>query len=403
MPQRFRSRASRACLEGVVLRLREVVAASLLLALALTQALAAPGHHADPLRTPQVSEVVHAAEAALARGDAQAATEMFERAASLEHALDIEVGLVRGLMQAGHYRRAVAFAAHTSGAHAEQTGGVALYAWLLAAGGQGAFAQRLLGETEQRLPGDALISDVRQRLKEATSASGPVPAATLPGFAPAGTVVELDRDREPHVRDAVAMPPGSRMVATGLLIDRGQRAIAPSALLAKAASIWVRNGLGQTVAASLERRIDGLGLTVLRLHSPLDGTQSLAVAERDAFPGAPAYAIEYLRSADAAPAWPWLHSGFLGTADAALGNRRLGIGLPPGPRGGPVFDGRGQLIGLTQADPGRPDRLLPASALHVELGESFGAAAAPPVVARMAMDELYERALWATLQIITAP
>jgi hypothetical protein len=70
-----------------------------------------------------------------------------------------------------------------------------------------------------------------------------------------------------------------------------------------------------------------------------------ALAELDPFPGAPAMSIQHARSDTALPAWPWLHHGFLGAADAT-GARRLGIDLPPGAHGGPVFDSAGRWIGL---------------------------------------------------------
>lgn len=82
------------------------------------------------------------AEVALARGDAALAMERFERAAAREHALDIELGLVRSLMQTGDYRRALSFASHSAGAHGDEPNGAAAYAWLLHPGAQPAIAMR---------------------------------------------------------------------------------------------------------------------------------------------------------------------------------------------------------------------------------------------------------------------
>ncbi len=369
----------------------------LLVALTAAQAQGFPGGGASPFRSARTSETVALAEAALAQGDAPLATELFERAASQEHASDIEVGLVRSLVQAGEYRKALAFAAHTAGAHADQTAGAALYAWLLAVGGQSAFALRLLAEVEQRRPGDPLIGDLKQRLQPAPAQPQALPAPPA-RFAPAGALLA-----------------GARTVSSGLLVDQGRRAIAPFAALSGASRIWVRDGLGRTVSARLERHIDELGLAVLELHTVLTLAPDVALPERDPFPGTPAHAIEYAPAPDAAPAWPWLQSGFLGTVDPASGARRLGIGLPPGPRGGPLFDAGGRLIGLAMAQAGPPDRLLPASALSKALGSALGARPAPPAASsaappapppappRMAVDELYERGLRLTLQIVTAP
>jgi len=86
-----------------------------------------------------------------------------------------------------------------------------------------------------------------------------------------------------------------------------------------------------------------------------------------------------------------MRAGFVGRPD-------LAIELPPGPRGGPVFDGFGRLVGLAVAgSPGR-DRLLPVSVLEKYLGEA--PPAAPPQ--RVAVDEIYERALGIALQVIAA-
>ena len=55
-------------------------------------------------------------EALLASGKVAEARDAFEQAAALEHAADIELGILRSQMQAGHYRQALDFAAHTAGA-----------------------------------------------------------------------------------------------------------------------------------------------------------------------------------------------------------------------------------------------------------------------------------------------
>jgi thioredoxin-like negative regulator of GroEL len=128
--------------------------------LAVALLLAATCTAAEPTR----DELLQQAEAALSRGAVFEALRGLDRAAALEHASDIELGLVRAYMQLGHYRRAMAFAAHTAGTHRDDARGVVLYAWLLAAGGQGAFAQRQLDEADARLPGHALVAEGRRQL-----------------------------------------------------------------------------------------------------------------------------------------------------------------------------------------------------------------------------------------------
>src|SRR6516225_1593164 len=108
----------------------------------------------DPALMDARAKLLARAEGELARGEVTAATDTFERAAMMLHAPDTEMGLVRAYMQAGQYRRALAFCAHVAGAHLESGPAGGLYAWLLRAGGQGKVADRVLRETIERLPQD---------------------------------------------------------------------------------------------------------------------------------------------------------------------------------------------------------------------------------------------------------
>ena len=111
----------------------------------------------DPVLMKERAAQLDAAEAALARGDTDAALAGFERAAGMLHAPDTEMGLVRSQMQAGQYRRALAFAAHTAGAHLEAPAASALYAWLLRVGGQEAYARQVLDAAAQRSAGNEVL------------------------------------------------------------------------------------------------------------------------------------------------------------------------------------------------------------------------------------------------------
>ncbi len=330
------------------------------------------------------------AEAALARGDAEQARRLLDRAAAREHASDIELGLVRCSMQVGDYRNALTFASHVAGAHGDDPRGRVLYAWLLSLSGQRAFARQELETAEKRRPGDPLVAEARTRL----AASQPVPSAALLG--------------EPHrvapYATGAEVPGGASVAASGLLIDDGRRALAPAAAIAAERRLWLRNGLGQTVEARVERPAGPSGLAVLTLLAPLPSS-TLALAARDGFAGSPAYAIEYLRDTPAAPAWPWLHQGFLGMPQADTGLARLGIELPDAGGGGPVFDLAGRLVGITLRPSEGPALLVPASRLREQfspwLSDTKAAPAAPP--GRLPADEIYELGLRVTLQLIQAP
>jgi hypothetical protein len=111
-------------------------------------------------------------------------------------------------------------------------------------------------------------------------------------------------------------------------------------------------------------------------------------------------------------AWPRLHAGFHGMPDeATLALRRLGIDLPMPPpgamrplHGGPLFDAAGRWVGLAlpHADG------VPRAAMRPLLSKSFGALVDPPPASRPSpavrapLDEVYERALRSTLQVIVA-
>ena len=184
---------------------------------------------------------------------------------------------------------------------------------------------------------------------------------------------------------------------SGLLFDGGRRALVPTTL-ASPKSLWVRDGLGRTSRARQERSL-ALGLTVLRLDQRLPAVDLPSVTT-NAFPGSVAYGVEYANTGQTDPAWPVLTAGFLGAPLDSPGACRLDLDLPPGPRGGPAFDAWGRWIGVALATKGMPDRLLPATALRGALGESLGPVALDKVTPRMSNEEIYERALPRTLQVL---
>lgn len=106
-------------------------------------------------RSSERSALLAQGESALARGDVGNALAAFERAALMLHAADTEMALVRTYMQAGEYRRAVSFSAHTAGAHRQAVAGrgaLCLAALARRAGRGGAAAAR------QHVRGDACRS-----------------------------------------------------------------------------------------------------------------------------------------------------------------------------------------------------------------------------------------------------
>jgi hypothetical protein len=334
-----------------------------------------------PADAPALTQLLARGEAALAAGDGAVAQMAYEQAVSLRHAVDIEIGWLRAQLQSGEYRRALAFAAHVAGAHRDAAAGAALYAWLLQRGAQPAVARVQLATAQQRWPDDPALQWLSLRLAQPSE----VPEAPLRlGPYPSGD----------------APPAGARVAASALRLD-GRYALAPSFALADADVAWLRDGMGRTRAAVVERCDAALGVALLRLQTPLDGGAAFAPAPRDAFAGSPAFALGYEVGPDA-PAWPAMAAGLLGRPLPGGSHQRLGLDLPAS-SGGPVFDHAARLVGMTlPAGPGNAQRLLRLSALHGFLPAANMAATAP-TIAQVAPDAIYEAALGVALQLIVMP
>ncbi|MFN0301211.1 MAG: trypsin-like peptidase domain-containing protein [Burkholderiales bacterium] len=327
------------------------------------------------------------AEAALALLDTEQAGLLFERAGFVRHAADAELGLIRVTMQSGQYRRALALAAHTAGAHPDAGAGAGLYAWLLHLGGQAQFASRVLTKARERLSDDPVLAAVAAMI----DAPDPVPEGILldpPGrFAP-----YADRATRPN--------DSAQVVASGVLIGGGTRVL--TALRPGRRSnedLIVRNGLGQSGRVSSIHEHADIGISVLELDTPI-AVASVAIPVRDPFPGTSAFALDFSKGATK-PSWPRMHIGFLGLPQQTAGTYRLGFTLRGGERGGPVFDATGRLIGIAGLDALRRDTITLTSVLRERLGASLGPAAAQ--VERIPIDEIYERGLVCAVQVLGFP
>ena len=330
-------------------------------------------------------QLVQEAELALAAGDTAAAQQAFDRAAVMVHAPAVEMGQVRADMQAGDYRRALTFASHAAGAHRNVPGGTALYAWLLHLGGQGVYAQRLLDDALARAPEDAALLAARDQM-----------ARPWPQLQP--VLLQPPLRAAPHATGATP-PPGARLAGTALLAGDGRSALAPAALVPAGSRLWLRNGMGQTVAATARPSPSDARLLLLQLDSPLPVVPGLVASARAPFAGSPGYTVEHGQGDQAQAAWPVLRQGFFARPSAAGGERPLGIDVPAGPRGGPVFDAFGDLAGMAVSVPGGADWLIAAANLGPELGLPTG----PPPDGqrpRAAVDAVYEAGLRITLQLL---
>jgi hypothetical protein len=165
----------------------------------------------------------------------------------------------------------------------------------------------------------------------------------------------------------------------------------------------VRNGLGQLAPAHVEKKHAKLKVATLRLGSALPMDTVLPLDDKEAFAGSVGYAVEYTASDNSAPQWPVLSIGFLGEPSADGTTRALGITLAAGPRGGPVFDNLGRLVGMALASPSGQNQLVTASQLYAAVGQPLGKISAAPARERMPIDQVYELAQKNTVQIIRAP
>ena len=321
-------------------------------------------------------------EALLRVGQAQAAQDVFQRAAMRMHSPDTECSIVRAQMQAGAYRQALAFGAHAALAHRGFAGGVALYAWMLHVGGQSIIAARLLRDALQRHPADPALLAAQQGLRS----PWPVPGDAL---------LAAPLRAAPYAHGDVGTLP-LRRAGTGTLMPDGLTAWVPQRTLRTTTTVRVRNGLGQTRAASVvEGEGEGMtGLVRLRLSEPLPVPQGLSLSPRAPFAGSPLAVVEYGPGDDAQAVWPQLVQGFA-AGPQPDGARRLGVDLARGTRGGPVFDRAGRLAGIALPGDDGPDRLAEVAGT----GEAPTMNAQTPSAAAP-VDAVYEAALLVALQVL---
>jgi hypothetical protein len=200
------------------------------------------------------------------------------------------------------------------------------------------------------------------------------------------------------------LPAATRVVASGVLLASGQRAVLPLHAVPVGSSVWLRNGLGHTTQAVVVQRLDTLGLAVLSLTSalPMGEKTLMPTATQDPFAGSSGYVVMHSLSLSNQAAWPWLHAGFHGAATPS-GDRVLGIAVPAESRGGLVLDAAGRWAGVALTDSQGRALLVPVSALCAALPATDFSEAPPPAVGaastRMTADLAYERALRFSLQV----
>lgn len=325
------------------------------------------------------------AERALREGRVDDALLLFERASLSGHAARAETGLVRAHLQQGQYRRALALAAHVAGEHADFPEGVGLYAWLLWIGGQTTLAERVLARAQERAPGESILVHTAALLR---SHGESMPAALL----------EEPARYAPFSPESAALPPGARVIGTGVVSGAG-RLLAALAVAPDAGRLWARDGRGRVCRVRAAGGPQRFGLMQLERLDPVDvEPESLATPPRAAFPGSPALVAGYATNPAPAPAWPLLRAGFLRMPSAPARPYPLeGEAADKRLSGGPVFDVAGRWIGVAVgSDAGLAVVLVPS----LRAQGLLAADAVPAAGTSVAIDAVYERALTGTVQII---
>jgi hypothetical protein len=220
-------------------------------------------------------------------------------------------------MQAGRYRQALGFAAHTAGEHTKDAACLATYLWLLRLGGQDDFARQLWSPASQ-FDGSEADGQLLQAYSDAWAGDWPQAC---------GRLRRKPLRLAPYAHGQ-ALPSTARLVASGTLVRDAQgvqRVIVPASLLPAGAPQrwWVRNGRGLTVGARVDATEPGGRVAALRLDAVMPGPATLA--PRDAFPGSQAHAFAHAlgQAGDDVPAtpseatlalaaWPLMRLGFAG-------------------------------------------------------------------------------------------
>jgi hypothetical protein len=271
----------------------------------------------------RVRKLLAEAEAQLRKLDGAAALNLFEQAALLVHSSEVETGIVLAHLQAGQFQRALAFCAHASGAHLEESAPTLLYAHLLKISGQAAYAEKLMSEYRLRF-GAEDTKNMNLRLS--------------PYF------------------DAFGLPNDAKMLGSGLRVplssSSGERIAIPTVLIPTGVkNFWVRYGNGFLLRAVLEVMTTGASLALIKVEKPLANliARPITVAGKSPFPGSLAFGLYFQQQLPLS--WPTLWTAFVGEPIANQVGRRM-VDVPTTETskllgfGGAVFDQGGAAIGF---------------------------------------------------------
>ncbi len=320
----------------------------------------------------------------LSEGHTDRARNKLEQAAGNFHAVEIELGLIQTLMQAGEYRHALSAAAHTQAEHPDTIDSTLLYAWLLAIGGQTTPAMQLIETTLEHYPDNNSLQLMQQQIKTHQLFATDLTTSTA---------IQL----KPFTTAKLTTLKLFNYLTTGVVINNGRQVLTNLMGIEKAKTLHVRNGLGREMNARIAQKIPTANLAVLILDQPFKNTTTLNLANKTAFPGVPIYIIGFSPQNHDQADWPQLKVDILGTPTADTNNINAGypIHIQGVAMGSGVFNLQGNLIGIV----GEAENKT-----MTPLADILNAYKKSPnrklTSGKLPMDEIYENALSNVVQVL---
>ncbi len=316
----------------------------------------------------------------LSEGHTDRARNKLEQAAGNFHAVEIELGLIQTLMQAGEYRHALSAAAHTQAEHPDTIDSTLLYAWLLAIGGQTTPALQLIETTLEKNPNNIALTLIKKQINARQLISSQIITSDAIQLKPFTSTKNVLNPRQ--------------YLTTGILINNGTYVITSLGAVENTKKLQIRNGLGREVSARIEQTFPTAKLALLKLDNPIKTTCEVTLTDKTPFPGNPIYIVGFTPLQNEQADWPQLKVDILGTAPFITSG--YPIHIPNATTGSGIFNQQGNLIGIVDSDNNKIMMPLDALAARKKLLKSISPAT------KLTMDDIYEMALNNTVQVLKA-
>ena len=345
----------------------------------------------DVFAEASIADYIAQAKSALTIGNSQQAAELYEKAAALGEAPEAEIGLVRAYLQAGEFRKAIAFANLVAAEHPDISETAALLAYLEDLEGQtpaaiakitaelnqqpddvaltAAYAEILLNHmaTPQaiqlldtwmaRNPANADINRLRARAALITGDQKAVQSwreqtLILEEKTKQSTDVKPTTHWPSHPLAAFSIDQHMAFKSgNGLVVDEGRKILTTAPLVTGATdSLLVRNGLGKIAKAHLEKIFADQGLALLRLETPYPKNWSITLQNPVLNNVRFCFVFCFPLTDSLETLYPIIIPSVVVRADVGVGQlMQISSSLAEDKGGSPVFDNTGRLIALTIA------------------------------------------------------